>query len=90
MDNTNTLKKLLDENQLNFSQLFDELKIIKIKIITIENELDIIRHNTNNINTHISFVENVYESIKYPFYFIMNNFSNKKITPLVQIKTIEN
>lgn len=69
--------------------ILDKLESIEKRLIVIESEIEIIKNSTENMNTHISFVENIYESVKYPFYFIMNNFSTKKIEPLEQIKLIK-
>lgn len=53
------------------------------KLLDIENRLtnieNLLKENTDNINTHISFIENVYNTIKNPFYYLMNCISTKKI-----------
>ena len=42
-------------------------------------KLDEIKKDTNRMDSHISFVENVYSNIKLPFYYLMN-FSEKLLT----------
>lgn len=71
--------------------ILDKLEYMERKLEIIESEIEIIKNSTNNMDTHISFVENIYESVKYPFYYVMNNFSTKKIEPYEkkQIKLIK-
>jgi len=69
--------------------ILDKLESIEKRLEVIESEIEIIKNSTENMDTHISFVENIYESVKYPFYYIMNNFSTKKIEPPKQIKLIK-
>lgn len=67
--------------------LFYKLELIEKRLDEITDDIIIIKKGTSNMDTHISFVENIYDSIKYPFYCIINNFSTKKIEPqLKQIK----
>jgi hypothetical protein len=80
---------------------FDEIKIMnilneiseKLTYITehleyIENDLKDIKKSSNNMDDHISFVENVYDTVKYPFYYIINKIKpiNLNDIPKKQIK----
>jgi hypothetical protein len=80
-------KDIIENKTLNL--ILDKLVLIEKKLEVIESEIENIKNSTKNMDTHISFVENVYESVKYPFYYIMNNFSTKKIEVPNQIKLIK-
>jgi hypothetical protein len=56
-------------HQCNTTKTIDKIddKLIKDTVF-IQDSLD-------NMNTHISFIENVYDTIKLPFYFILNTIS---------------
>ncbi len=41
----------------------------------IENRLMIVENSGNKMNNHIDFVENIYESIKAPFHYVMDTVS---------------
>lgn len=58
MDNTKKLDEILEE----IKNIKNELKIIK------EN----IKQYNSDISTHVDFVQEVYDKIKYPFYKIMS------------------
>tara|TARA_B100000900_G_C20190585_1_gene557698 strand:+ start:402 stop:617 length:216 start_codon:yes stop_codon:yes gene_type:complete len=56
---------------------------IEQRIIKLENSVELIltklneiKKDTNRMDSHISFVENVYNNIKLPFNYLMN-FSEK-------------
>lgn len=53
---------------------------IDTRLIAIENDLKSIKSSSNNMDEHISFIENVYDTIKNPFYYIINKI--KPITVL--------
>jgi hypothetical protein len=48
-------------------EILEELKIINLRLDKIEKGID-------NMNNHITFIDSIYETIKYPFYLIMNKF----------------
>ena len=58
-----------------------EQRITKLEnsVELILSKLDEIKKDTNRMDSHISFVENVYTNIKLPFYYLMN-FSEKLLT----------
>ncbi len=58
-----------------------ENSIIRVeeKIDNINNRLDGVEMNTNMMGNHIHFVEDVYEKVKKPLYYISNSI-NKMIT----------
>lgn len=61
--------------------ILEELKKITDRLDKLENDIIYIKKGTNNMNTHISFIETVYDNIKYPFYLIMNKFHKIKEIP---------
>lgn len=48
-------------------EILEELKKINLRLDKIEKGID-------NMNNHITFIDSIYETIKYPFYLIMNKF----------------
>ena len=58
-----------------------EERITKLEnsVQLILSKLDEIKKDTNRMDSHISFVENVYSNIKLPFYYLIN-FSEKLLT----------
>ena len=62
-------------------------EIINIKIILskIDKELQIIRSQTEKMDNHIDFVDNVYDSVKKPFHFLCD-----KVSSMTPQETIEN
>jgi len=82
-------------------EFFDEIEIMnilneisnKLTYITerleyIENDIKDIKKSSNNMDEHISFVENVYDTVKIPFYYIINKITQNNVTdiPDKQIK----
>lgn len=61
---------------MNIEQRITKLENSVELILT---KLDAIKKDTNRMDSHISFVENVYSNIKLPFYYLMN-FSEKLLT----------
>jgi len=41
--------------------------------------IDLLEHDGKKIRDHIDFIEHVYETIKAPFFYIMNKVSYKTI-----------
>lgn len=59
------------------TEISNKLNYITEHLNYIENDIKDIKHSSNNMNEHISFVETVYDTVKIPFYYIIN-----KITPI--------
>lgn len=65
------------EKEDNILNKLDE--IVK-RLDRIEDDIKYLKNGNDNMTEHISFVENVYDTIKSPFYFIMN-----KVRPIHEI-----
>lgn len=69
-------------------EINDKLDYIILRLQDIERKLEgleSLKESSKNMDEHISFVENVYDSIKSPFYYILNKVSGidipeKKLT----------
>ena len=61
--------------------ILEELKKINDRLNKLENDIIYIKTGTNNMNTHISFIETVYDNIKYPFHLILSKFHKIKEIP---------
>lgn len=58
----------------------DKLDMILLKLENLENRIEHIEQSTNNMDNHISFVENIYKIIQKPFMRLLNQFDkNKKL-----------
>jgi hypothetical protein len=58
----------VENNQL-IKELIEEIKKLQNKVETLENRVD---HANNVLINHIGFIDNVFNSIKRPLFFIMN------------------
>lgn len=68
-----------------------ELRELRNEIKDIKNELKVIKKGTDRMETHISFVDSVYDSIKHPFHFLMDTVRKVNNTPIIkdeQLKAI--
>jgi DNA anti-recombination protein RmuC len=70
--------------ETTLSAILKKLDTIEQRIVNIEEEIHDIKQSSDNMNDHISFVESVYDTVKSPFYFIMN-----KIKTIEQLPTKE-
>lgn len=61
-------------------KILDKLNEILIRLDKIEADIQYLKNGSDTMTEHISFVDTVYESIKNPFYFIIN-----KIKPIDNI-----
>lgn len=59
-------------------KILDKLNEILNRLDKIEQDIQYLKNGSDTMTEHVTFVDNVYESIKTPFYFIIN-----------KIKTIE-
>lgn len=70
----------MEEQNSIYLEILEKLNKIEEKLEIIQTDINNIKKSTLNMDTHISFVETVYDTVKNPFYYIMN-----KIQP-IQIK----
>ena len=61
-------------------EILEKLNIILVKLAKIEKDIEYLKKGNDNMSEHISFVDNVYTSVKNPFYYILN-----KIKPIDNI-----
>jgi len=71
---------VLDKLDVIITQL-DRLETeIAKRLDKLETEIQYVKQGNDNMTEHISFVENVYDTIKNPFYYVIN-----KIKPIARI-----
>lgn len=73
----------MEERDIVLNKLDDiitRLNAIETRMINLEKDIEYLKNGTDNMNEHISFIETVYDTVKNPFYFIMN-----KIRPIETI-----
>ena len=80
-----TLEDKLDKIINNNKTLEDKLDKIINNIKTLEDKLEIMSKETKRMDSHVSFVENIYSGVQTPFHFIMNRVNN-----LIKIKQLNN
>jgi|LakMenE09Jun09ns_1017247.scaffolds.fasta_scaffold00104_4 hypothetical protein len=71
----------------------DKINDIENRLQTIEGKLQFIKDSGIRMNNHISFVESIYNTVKYPFFYIMNKIqpiNTKDIEMNYQKKLLEN
>lgn len=61
-------------------EILDKLNEILTRLDKIEADIQHLKNGSDTMTEHISFIETVYDTIKNPFYFIMN-----KIKPIENI-----
>lgn len=68
-----------NSNNIDVSALFEEIKQLQDKLEAMEKsvseKLDKISKETEKMEQHVEFVQDIYEKIKSPFHFAMNKIS---------------
>lgn len=75
----------------NITQKLDKIDGIEKRLQAMEDKLQFIQDSGVCMNNHISFVESVYETVKYPFFYIMNKIQpiNTKEIEMKHMATLE-
>ena len=47
------------------------LKRIELRLINIENDMKILKDQNHKMETHVDFVNGIYDQVKSPFHYIM-------------------
>lgn len=79
MQNQNELTKL-DTIIYKLQKIEEDMEYVKTEICNLKIEVDYIKSGNDIMTNHVSFIENIYDTIKNPFYFILN-----KIQPISNI-----
>lgn len=77
-----------NENTRLLYKILDKLEDIEKRLEVLETEMIYIKQSSTNMNEHISFVENVYDTIKSPFYYVMNKIKPIENIPVKESKQI--
>lgn len=77
LDKLNCLTKRLDTIEKN-------INTIDKNIDTIKKNIEYLTKGNDKMLNHISFIENVYDTIKSPFYFILNKIKPIENLPIKQ------
>ncbi len=62
-----------------------QLDLIMEKLNKIENDIKYLKQGTDNMTEHITFIDQVYDTVKNPFYYIMNKVKTIDTIPFKQI-----
>lgn len=76
-------------NSLKLDIIIEKLDRIEEKLDKLEKDIKILKNGNEKIDEHITFIDNVYDTIKSPFYYIINKVSYIDKVPEKQ-KKIEN
>lgn len=68
------------EEKISNEVILEKLNEIIDRLSKIEKEIQYIKKGSENMTEHISFVENIYDTIKNPFYYVIS-----KIKPIEKI-----
>lgn len=63
------------DKNISISDLKHEITKINEKLDIILNRLDNISQETKRMDTHVTFVENIYDNVKAPFHYAMNKIN---------------
>lgn len=80
-------EKEKDEDKLTTNtNLTSILLAIQSKLESIEKRLDLIENSTANMDTHINFVERVYDIVKHPLRNVLSYYYNddKKLLSITE------
>ena len=59
-----------------FDDILDKLNQIEKRLDSIEQKLGIVQSSGQNMDRHITFIENIYDKVKYPFFYFFNTISS--------------
>ena len=62
-------------------KILDKLNEILNRLDKIEQDIQYLKNGSDTMTEHVTFVDNVYESIKTPFYFIINKIKTIEYIP---------
>lgn len=79
----------MEEENSIYLEILEKLNKIEQKLEIMQNDINNIKKSSINMDNHISFVETVYDTIKSPFYYIMNKIKPIQIIDYKEIKTIK-
>ena len=65
-------------------EILVQLKNITERLDRIESDVMYLKKSSKNMDNHISFIESVYDTVKYPFYYIMNKVHRINDLPIKQ------
>ena len=75
--------EILAEKLESIDRKIDKIDNIEHRLTIIEDKLEFAKDSGIRMNNHITFIESVFDTVKIPFFYIMN-----KIKP-IDTKTIE-
>jgi archaellum component FlaC len=76
------------ESTLILYKILNKLDDIDRRLGVIESDIEQIKKSNSNMDEHISFVEGVYDTIKNPFYYIMNKIKPIDSIPIKEPKQL--
>lgn len=65
----------------NILTIINKLDKILERLDKIEDDIKYLKNGNDNMTSHISFIESVYDTIKNPLYFVMNKFKTIEKIP---------
>jgi hypothetical protein len=68
----------MEESIFNINKRLDKLEVKLDLILELIKEMKV---GTGKMETHIDFVENIYDTVKVPFHFAMKSISSISSTP---------
>ena len=66
----------IDEIKLILNEIINRLDRIEERIINLETKQEEIKESTHNMDSHIHFIENVYDNVKKPLSYVAHKINN--------------
>jgi archaellum component FlaC len=61
-----------------FDIILEEILFLKQETIMLRKEIEEIKSSTHKMDSHIDFVESIYERVKKPFNYVMDKLATKE------------
>jgi len=74
----------MDKDKVNLISIDQKLNLILSKLEDLDKRIAAIETNTLKMDSHIDFVESVYDNIKSPFHRIMNMIQGTPRVPMIE------
>ena len=72
----------MEDIKLILNDIINRLDRIEERIIHLEQKQEEIKESTHNMDSHIQFIENVYDNVKKPLSYVTHKINNFILTAL--------
>jgi hypothetical protein len=79
LNNIENIKKKIDNLEIKIDLIMDNLKILNNNNTNSYNQLNEIKYISNKMSNHIDFIDDIYNYVKQPLFFIINKLNKLNI-----------